>query len=236
MLPFRRFILSRRKYRRAAVSPGFLLLHARYGQLSPLYTGQFSSNYLYCFPSVASKSACTKGSFCGAGSVLPQSLTQGHYAVDASGNIAVEEAVDEAICQAGSYCSGGERTTCEAGHVCAVGASLATEARPGYYTSDSAGKFMEEGAVEERLCPAGSYCVEGNIVPCASSAEETESAQYCPPGSTAPGHLDRFVFVQSYHALCYTLYILYSIHTTIADRHQHKSLPSRHACVYIYFF
>jgi hypothetical protein len=104
-----------------------------------------------------------------------------------------------AICPAGSHCSGGERTTCEAGNFCPIEAAFAIKARAGYYTSDSAGNFVEEGAVEGRLCPAGSYCVEGKIVPCASSAEEIKSAQYCPPGSTAPGHSDRVVFFSTHH-------------------------------------
>jgi hypothetical protein len=134
------------------------------------------------------KVPCGKGTFCPLRSILPRGLRQGHYAVDVNQTLVVELAVNELVCPAGSHCSAGDRTTCEAGHFCTIGAPLATKARAGYYTADFAGKFVEEGAVEEKLCPAGSYCMEGNDGSSyrGVSILHCEIGHYCPEGASVP--------------------------------------------------
>ena len=88
--------------------------------------------------------------------MLPSSLANGHYAVDANWYFTLEGGVNEAVCPAGSYCSGGNKSACGAGDFCGTGSS------------------------EPLDCPAGFFC------PSADAKTTCQPGFYCPARAIAP--------------------------------------------------
>ena len=100
--------------------------------------------------------------YCPAGSSAPSDVPEGYY----SGPESAEETkrYQKVICPAGSYCSGGEKTLCPAGH---FGETT------GLSTADCSGS-----------CPAGYYCPEGSVSGTTNKCGSVD--KYCPAGSSAP--------------------------------------------------
>jgi hypothetical protein len=98
---------------------------------------------------------CPKGNFCGNRTDISTSLSLGYYAVDSNGNYAETGGVHEARCEAGHYCSGGNRTAC-----------------------DEPGEYCREGSTSKAICAAGHFCPDSSTqIACRPGRD------YCPSGS-----------------------------------------------------
>ena len=91
-------------------------------------------------------------------------MTNGYYTLQKTDNYGNTISYARAICPAGSYCSGGEKTLCPAGH---FGETT------GLSTADCSGS-----------CPAGYYCPEGSVSGTTNKCGSVD--KYCPAGSSAP--------------------------------------------------
>ena len=65
----------------------------------------------YCV-TPASAQPCPEGTYCPTKSVLPTSLSKGHYAVDGEGTFTVTGGEGQRLCEAGYSCDGGSRISC----------------------------------------------------------------------------------------------------------------------------
>ena len=65
----------------------------------------------YCV-TPASAQPCPEGTYCPTKSVLPTSLSKGHYAVDGEGTFTVTGGEGQRLCEAGYSCDGGSRIPC----------------------------------------------------------------------------------------------------------------------------
>ena len=65
----------------------------------------------YCV-TPASAQPCPEGTYCPTKSVLPTSLSKGHYAVDGEGTFTVTGGEGQRLCEAGYSCDGGNRIPC----------------------------------------------------------------------------------------------------------------------------
>ena len=65
----------------------------------------------YCV-TPASAQPCPEGTYCPTKSVLPTSLSKGHYAVDGEGTFTVTGGEGQRLCEAGYSCDGGGRIPC----------------------------------------------------------------------------------------------------------------------------
>jgi hypothetical protein len=154
----------------------------------------------FCTEGSPLETSCPMGTYCAAQSALPPSLSNGYYAVTSSGEYTAAGGVEEVICPAGWYCSGGNKELCTTqGSYCPMGSSREATCAMGHHCPRSeeqlicdAGYFCTVGNATKCLpgnvcpigssralpCPKGSYCDED-----ATQQIECESGSYCPEGT-----------------------------------------------------
>jgi len=84
-------------------------------------------------------------------------------------------------CPAGHFCPEGasRASKCQKGTYCPERSELPRGLSHGHHAVNSLGNFTTVGGVGEAICPAGSYCSEGDTSDC-------EFGQFCPEGTSSP--------------------------------------------------
>lgn len=172
----------------ATVKPCFAGQWGGSGQTNGYCSGSCSAGY-YCPQGSASSKAHACGDaskYCPEGSSTPTAVSDGFYSTPVS--LPENVRTTETVCPKGSYCSGGQKTTCPAGN---------------YAPSIGLSSCLEY------VCTAGYYCPEGSTSstagPCyTGDTQPTYPAMYyCPAGATAPAQVLDGYFTTPESALAY---------------------------------
>jgi hypothetical protein len=163
--------------------------------------------YEYCTPMLVSARylrECTPGHYCdgdllekaceagtyagGTSSVVCLTLSNGHYAADASGNHVTEAGVVSVVCPAGWYCSNGDKVPCDdAGDYCEEESSAPAGCAAGFFCPDTATKTE---CTSGSYCPARSTvesdCAGGHYCSTPASQVECEVGTFCKERSAVP--------------------------------------------------
>jgi hypothetical protein len=170
------------------------------GLLTSGCTGLCDAGY-YCTASSASATQHVCGNvgfYCAAGSTIPSAVTSGHYSTPTTVDSTMRTA--EMRCEAGYYCSGGEKHSCPIGHYCPAGSAgkipcvdpstycpalseSPTAVTSGMYSIAEAGGERTSQEACNALSATTYYCTGGSRYLVQRKYYSMDSGQeYCPEG------------------------------------------------------